>query len=194
MNLVSCPHCNIRVVPLPDGQCPSCRQSINERILNSIREVEKLNEIKPAPGQDALQTLTTPTPEPASASPYAGLAQKIRPLGSASRKEFESREPVVTVIRSEEDYPNRGAFLNVFNLYRFSVTLFDFQVVIDGDVVASLSEGDRIETSICPGEHTIWIANKLSSSPAVPFSADRGQRVRFACNAKTFGLMLRRLG
>lgn len=184
MEFTQCPHCGVRVSATADGRCPSCRSRI---------EVEGATLPDDKPPIVNQPPIPEDPPDPEETSPYTGLARKIRPHGSAALAEHLSKDPVVVVIRANERYSTRSVLLATLNLYRLAVTSLPFNVVLDGDVVAKLAAGERFETPVAPGEHRLWVSNALAASRAVSFTVDRGQRVRFACNGKTVGLMMRRI-
>lgn len=42
MNIITCPHCYIRVILMPDGACPSCREFVNETDRSSCKKTSIL--------------------------------------------------------------------------------------------------------------------------------------------------------
>lgn len=186
MEIKQCPHCGVRICATDDGRCPSCRRGGEERCEQQADDQPPIVNRPSLPSrEDSL--------DPESASPYAGLARKIRPQGSPALTEHLATDPVVVVIRSTESVFTRNLFLATLNLFRFAVTSLPFNVVLDGNIVASLTAGERSETPVAPGEHRLWVSNALAASRAFKFTVGPGQRIRFACSGKTVGMMMRRI-
>jgi hypothetical protein len=61
-----------------------------------------------------------------------------------------------------------------------------YEVVVDGERVASLDMNDSIEVPVEPGRHTVQVRSGRNSSRAQTFEAAEGQTVAFRCTGKSF--------
>jgi len=59
-----------------------------------------------------------------------------------------------------------------------------YDVVVDGDRVASLELNDTSEIPVEPGRHTLQVRNGRNSSPTKTFDAAEGETVAFTCGGK----------
>ena len=60
-----------------------------------------------------------------------------------------------------------------------------YDVVLDGERVASLELNDPIEIPVEPGRHTLQVRNGRNSSPTKTFDAADGETVAFRCTGKS---------
>lgn len=61
-----------------------------------------------------------------------------------------------------------------------------YDVVVDGEPVASLEMNDTFELPVEPGRHTLQVRNGRNSSRAESFDATEGEIVAFRCTGKRF--------
>jgi hypothetical protein len=97
--------------------------------------------------------------EGSAASPYAGLAGKIRAGGSASAAAAAETPPQVRIIRSE-DYASVG------------------DVLVDDAVVAQIASGERLTINIPAGKHRLAVRVNRSTA-VVDLEIENGQAARF---------------
>ena len=57
-----------------------------------------------------------------------------------------------------------------------------FEIVLDGDVVATIERGDTKEIPLAPGHHSLRIRKGRYSSPSHGFDSADGERVNFRCH------------
>jgi hypothetical protein len=70
------------------------------------------------------------------------------------------------------------------HLIGVSVRRGPFDVLVDGQRVASIEAHETIETPVEPGRHTLLVRKGRSSSRIKTFEAAEGQVVAFRCNEK----------
>jgi hypothetical protein len=61
-----------------------------------------------------------------------------------------------------------------------------YDVVVDGNRVASLAMNDAIETPVEPGRHTVQVRSGRNSSRTQTFEVAEGETVAFRCTGKRF--------
>lgn len=186
MEIRTCPHCSVRVVPSADGGCPACRQPIDEGMVSA--SPEDTSSRKPPVVSPPAGERETP-----SESPYSGLVKKLRAEPSAASEEYANREPVLRVTRSKEHVELRRPFWFLVNFYRALSTWSEIRVEVDGKIVGELKEEEECRVTVAPGEHRIRVTSAAASSRTVEFRIQNGQRVWYACSGRTTGLMIRRI-
>lgn len=98
-------------------------------------------------------------PPQESASPFAGLAKKIRPQGSASAEQAANQSPRLRLIRAHDEGPS-------------------CVVRVDGVMIATLESSDKHTVETIPGHHTIHVEAR-GCGAAAAFEAVKGETVRF---------------
>jgi hypothetical protein len=120
-------------------------------------------------------------PSPSSKSPYAGLADKIRPEGSADVQalsaERAARPPIVRVALA------RGTLL----LRPFSEPCC---VVVDGTQVGQLTSQERFQLALAAGNYSVQVTRGWLRSNVCEFSVANGDVVQFLCTGHHAGLDL----
>jgi hypothetical protein len=120
-------------------------------------------------------------PSPSSESPYAGLAEKIRPEGSSDAQaiaaERAARPPVVRLALT------RGTLL----LRALSEPC---RVLVDGTQVGQLTSQERFQVALAAGNHSVQVTRGRLRSNACEFDVANGDIVQFLCTGHNAGLDL----
>lgn len=61
-----------------------------------------------------------------------------------------------------------------------------YDIVVDGERVASVEMNDSTEIPIEPGRHTLQVRRGRQSSSVDPFVAEEGESIGFRCTGKRF--------
>jgi hypothetical protein len=133
-------------------------------------------------------------PEDADASPYAGLAARIRGgKRTADAAEFEERPPSLTIAYRRTANPMRG-----FSLYRAaesalgSMVAVQCKVELDGAVVGTLAPGQTLQLDTTAGEHRLRILGLAVHSRTRVLQLTNGQRLTFWCCPALTGILFER--
>src|SRR5450759_3770666 len=59
--------------------------------------------------------------------------------------------------------------------------LRSYAVIIDGEQVAKIKRGQRLELSVSPGRHVIFLKIDWCRSPEVEIEATPGQKIQLTC-------------
>jgi len=127
----------------------------------------------------------------APASPYAGLAQKIRGGPSAVAEEYANRLPVIHIVRPLEDWRLRGRWA-LIDLFRMVLLRYDFDVLLDDQQVGRLARSSELRLEISAGRHVLQVKTPLVKSRRLAFEIANGQRFRFTCQTSIAGLVLQK--
>lgn len=128
----------------------------------------------------------------ASASPFAGLAGKIRAGKSAAQVDYETTPPKIGVTYRKVVTPLRGIKALLTGLLE-PVMSPALQVELDGVVVGSVECGKSIDFVTTPGQHQLRI-HSSNSTESRDFQVTNGQRLRFWCLTSISGIVLQRDG
>jgi hypothetical protein len=131
-------------------------------------------------------------PKDPTASPYAGLAARIRGGRSAAAAEYEERPPSLTI-----SY-RRKATLNGFNVLQAAAVAavnlqsVKFSVELDGQIVGELQPGEHLQLETTAGEHHLRILGMFADSSTRVLQLTNGQRLAFWCQTSLTGIVLER--
>jgi hypothetical protein len=126
------------------------------------------------------------------ASPYAGLAARIRGGKSASAAEYDDQPPVVTVYyRAKAGLKRLGAF-QIASAAAEALLSVQFHVELDGKNVGKLLPGQKLEWETTAGEHELRVVGLTASSSTRRLQLTNGQRLNFWCQASFSGIIFER--
>jgi len=128
--------------------------------------------------------------EPAAASPYAGLASKIRTGKTVAQAEYEATPPKVSITHRKTAAPGRG-ILKLFNLLTKPVLSPPLKVELDGVIVGSVEETQTLDIVTTAGPHRLRLLAPVSSATR-DLELTNGQRLRFWCLSSISGIVFQR--
>lgn len=133
-------------------------------------------------------------PSNSDASPYAGLAARIRGgKKTAAAAEYEQRPPSLRII-----YRHSVARLRRFRLADFARAAAELYVTVhlkvelDGTVVGTLVPGETLELDTTAGEHRLRIVGVAASSRTRILQLTNGQRMTFWCKPSFTSIIFER--
>lgn len=136
-----------------------------------------------------------------SLSPYAGLAKKIRPEGSAALEAYQATPPRI-VIRRGGPTNNVSLSLRPQDLLKNIVSVTNamsgvryFRVRLNGAEIGRITENETFRADISAGEHWLSIHEDgfLRRSGRYRLNVANGQTVCFVCWYSAFKLGLRKV-
>ena len=139
-----------------------------------------------------------------SLSPYAGLAKKIRPEGSAALEAYQSTPPKLVIRRGGptewKDFhapvTPATAVWSLFSLANMLPGVEFYIVLLDNQEIGRIRENETFRADIPAGEHALTIREPrwlLPRSKTVRLSITNGQKFSFVCSALSSSLLLRRV-
>lgn len=136
--------------------------------------------------------------EPESASHLAGLANRIREgRKTASQSEYEATPPKLSIAhrRTAAEGVN---LLSLPSIIRFAfgaatrtVMCPPLQIELDGEIVATIEEGQKFELVTTAGSHHLRVLSTVGSSSR-DLELTNGQRLRFWCLNSISGVVFQR--
>jgi|GEM_PF-5616222 len=137
--------------------------------------------------------------EPASASPFAGLATKIRSgKKTAAQAEYEATPPKLSVTHRTSAADGRritgiASAIRVLNgaAARLAMMCPPLKIELDGEVVATVAEGQKFDIITTAGPHRLRILSTVGSATR-DLELTNGQRLRFWCLNTISGVVFQR--
>jgi hypothetical protein len=136
--------------------------------------------------------------ESASASPLAGLASKIRDgKKSAAQAEYDATPPKLSITHrrtAKEQFwiTNPASILRVIiGAATRPVMCPPLKIELDGEVVATIEEGQKFDVVTSSGPHCLRILSTVGSATR-DVELTNGQRLRFWCLNSISGVVFQR--
>jgi hypothetical protein len=143
-------------------------------------------------------------PEPTSASPFSGLASKIRGGKSATQAEFEATPPKLSITYRKIVMPRGRTWLVssaiealLIAIQELLITLAGpimsppLRIELDGVVVARVVVGQSFDVITTAGSHRVRILSTFCSATR-NLELTNGQRLRFWCLTSISGVVFQR--
>ena len=114
-------------------------------------------------------------------SPYAGLASRIRPGGSADAQ---------AIAAQRASQPPRVRVALARGILPLRLLTEPCQVFVDGASVGRMSSRDKVEAVVAPGKHTLQVRSGWLRSNAVELGLGNGDIAQFVCTGHSSALDL----
>lgn len=128
--------------------------------------------------------------EPGSASPFAGLASKIRAGKSAAQADYEATPPKLS-ITYRKSAASGGGIKRLFSALTAPVMSPPLNIELDGVIVGKVEPGQKFEVITTAGQHRLRILSTTCSATR-DVELTNGQRLRFWCLTSISGVVCQR--
>ena len=137
-------------------------------------------------------------------SPYAGLAKKIRPDGSAALEAYQATPPKLVIRRGgPAEWTNLRVPLtpamaawSLFSLANMLPGVEYYIVLLDDQEIGRIRENETFRADIPAGEHNLTIREHrwlLPRSKSARLTIANGQKFSYVCSTLSSSLLLRRV-
>jgi len=128
--------------------------------------------------------------EPASASPYTGLASKIRSGKSAAQADYDATPPKLSITYRKIVASGFG-IKRLLSMMAEPVMSPRLQVELDGVIIGSVESGQTFDIITTAGPHRLRILSTVCSATR-DIELTNGQRLRFWCLTSMAGVVFQR--